>query len=403
MKSRKQSSSGKIENLHIALVHDYLKEYGGAELVLETLSDIFPQADIFTSVYLPKFFGPHQARLTKKWQGRIHTSFLQHLPFKAKLVSLFRFISPLAFKSFDFKNYDLIITSATGAYFPNALNKGQAKLICYCHTPPRYLYGLATARDLKKYPLLNFLTQIVFHFLRLADFKYAQNVDQFISNSATTRLRIQKFYRKDAIVINPPVTLPKSLEFRVSDLEFPERKFFLAGGRLARAKRYDIAILACNKLKLPLKIFGRDFAGHLNELKALAGPTIEFLGEIDNQTKYQLMSQAKAFIFCSDNEDFGIVPVESMACGTPVIGFKSGGVTETVVDGKTGVLFDDLTPNSCAKAIQKFQKLKINPKDCLTQSQKFSSQVFIKKIKELICLVYLSLSVTTSSSSSNPT
>ena len=377
-------------NYRIALVHDYLKEYGGAESVLETLSDIYPQADIFTSVYLPKFFGPHQSRLTKKWQARVHTSFLQYLPFKAKLISLFRFISPLAFKSFNFSSYDLIITSATGAYFPNALNKGKAKLICYCHTPPRYLYGLATARDLKSTSILNFFAQITFHFLRLLDFKYAQNVDQFISNSHTTRLRIQKFYRKDAIVINPPVELPK--------IPHPVKGgvrggFYLAGGRLARAKRYDIAILACNKLKLPLKIFGRDFAGHLDELKAIAGPTVEFLGEVSQAEKTKLFTNAQAYFMCSDNEDFGIVTVEAMAHGTPVIGYNSGGVAETVINGKTGVLFDNLTPDSCIKAIQKFQKLFYSrhceqseaiSKACISQAQKFSPQVFTSKIKKIV-------------------
>lgn len=379
--------------MRIALVHDYLKEYGGAESVLETLSDIFPKADIYTSVYLPNYFGPHRSRLVKKWQGRIHTSFLQFILFKAKLISLFRFISPLAFKSFNFSDYDLIITSATGAYFPNALRKGQAKLICYCHTPPRYLYGLATARNLKKYPLLNFFSQFIFHFLRIADFKYAQNVDQFISNSNTTRLRIKKFYRKDATVINPPVYLPKSLKIENCKLKISKNGFFLTGGRLARAKRYDIAIKACNQLKLPLKIFGRDFAGHLEELKRINEQTkptcpatagVEFLGEITQDRKNVLMQQSQAFIFCSDNEDFGIVPVEAMAAGTPVIAYKSGGVTETVVDGKTGVFFDKPTPDSCAKAIKRFQKLKIKPSDCLTRAQDFSPQVFIKKITTLV-------------------
>ncbi len=371
-------------NYRIALVHDYLKEYGGAESVLETLSDIYPQADIFTSVYLPKFFGPHQRRLEKKWQGRVHTSFLQYLPFKAKLISLFRFISPLAFKSFDFSKYDIIITSATGAYFPNALNKGQAKLICYCHTPPRYLYGLATARDLKSRPILNFFAQTVFHFLRLLDFKYAQNVDQFICNSQTTRLRVKKFYKKDAIVINPPVDLPKGLKIENCKLKIVKNGYFLAGGRLARAKRYDIAVKACNKLKLPLQIFGRDFAGHLDELKAIAGPTIEFLGEVSQAEKTKLFTNALAYFMCSDNEDFGIVTVEAMAHGTPVIGYNSGGVAETVIDGKTGLLFDKLTPKSCIKAIQKFQKLNINSKDCISQAQKFSPQVFTSKIKKIV-------------------
>lgn len=363
--------------MKIALVHDYLKEFGGAERVLEVLSDIYPQADIFTSVYCPSFFGPHKSRLKKKWQDRIHTSFLQCFPFKAKLISLFRFISPLAFKSFDFSSYDLIITSATGAYFPNALNKKKAKLFCYCHTPPRYLYGLATARDLSKRPLLNFFAQISFHFLRLLDFKYAQNVDQFIANSHTTKLRIQKFYRKNASVINPPIDLP------TRKISSSRKDFFLTGGRLARAKRYDIAIEACNKLKIPLKIFGRDFAGHQTQLKSIAGSTIKFLGEVSQQQKSKLMAGAKAFIFSSDNEDFGMVPVEAMAHGCPIIAYQSGGTAETVVDGKTGVFFDKLTSDSCIVAIKRFQKINIRPVDCITRAKQFSQPVFIKKIKKL--------------------
>jgi glycosyltransferase involved in cell wall biosynthesis len=394
--------------MKIALVQDYLKEFGGAEAVLETLSDIFPEADIYTTLYCPRFFGPHRERLEKKWGNRtcpsgrrVHQSFFQYIPFAYKIISPLRLLSPLAFKSFDFSKYDLIITSATGAYFPNALNKKSAKLICYCHTPPRYLYGLPTARSLKKYPILNFLAGVINHFLRLLDFKYAQNVDQFIANSVTTATRIQKFYRRDAIVINPPIDLPKTIMksdfFSVQRTRSAKREpegsehcktldecFYLTGGRLARAKRYDIAIAACNQLKVPLKIFGRDFASFTDELKNLAGPTIEFLGEVSQTEKAKLFSEAKAYLFCSDNEDFGMVSVEAQSYGCPVVGYKSGGIIETVIDGKTGILFDKLTPESCADAIRKLDKLKINPKDCLKNAQNFSTEKFIAKIKKLV-------------------
>ena len=384
----------KIKNSpKIALVHDYLKDYGGAESVLETLSDIFPDAPIFTVVHAPQYFGPHRARLEKKWHHRIHQSIFGYIPFAPLLLSPLRFLSPLAFKSFNFSGYDLIISSATGAFFPNSLNKKSAKLICYCHTPPRYLYGLVTARSLESlfYRLVNIPLQIILHFYRLFDFSFAQNVDQFIANSATTASRIQKFYRKQSIIINPPVNLPNSLEIgnlpvRQAgwNLEIPKREFFLAGGRLARAKRYDIAIEACNKLKLPLKIFGRDFAGYEAELKNIAGSTIEFLGEITQEKKQQLYSRAKAYLFCSDNEDFGIVAVEAQSYGCPVVGFNSGGIRETVIDGKTGVLFDELTPDSCIEAIEKLNKLKIKSQDCINQAKKFSSDVFVRKIKALV-------------------
>lgn len=370
------------KKLKIALVQDYLKEFGGAEAVFETLSDIFPDAPIYTSLYKPAFLGPHQSRLQKKWDHRIHQSFFAFIPFAHKIISPLRLLSPLAFKSFDFSQFDLIITSATGAYFPNSLNKKSAKLICYCHTPPRYLYGLPTARNFTKNKFIKFLVAIVNHFLRLKDFRFSQNVDQYIANSHTTAARIQKFYRRDAIVINPPIDLPIK---NSQDLTTNNSKsdYFLTGGRLAKAKRFDIAIEACNKLKLKLKIFGRDFAGVSDELKQLAGPTIEFLGEVDNDTRSKLYKEAKAFIFSADQEDFGMVPVESMSHGCPVIAYKSGGVTETVIDGKTGVFFDKLTSQSCVKAIKKFQKLSIKSSDCISRAAEFSTEKFIKKIKTL--------------------
>lgn len=383
--------------MRIALVHDYLKEYGGAESVLETLSDIFPDAPIYTAVYHPQSFGPHRSRLESKWSHRVHQSFFQYLPLAHRLLSPLRFLSPLAFSLLDFKTFDLIITSATGAFFPNALNKKSAKLICYCHTPPRYLYGLPTAKDLSSplFSLISPITQILFHFYRLFDFTYAQNVDQFIANSATTASRIRKFYRRSSIIINPPVNLPKLKIKNVLPALSREggrrpEGFFLTGGRLAHAKRFDIAILACNQLKLPLKIFGRDFAGCQSELEKIAKTTspatagVEFLGEVSQQQKSQLYSEAQAYIFSSDNEEFGIVAVEAMAHGCPVIGYRSGGITETVIDGQTGILFDQLTPDSCAQAITRFQKTKFDKKLLFSHAQQFSKAVFIRKIKSLI-------------------
>lgn len=375
--------------MKIALVHDYIKEYGGAESVLEALSDIYPQADIFTCVYSPQFLGPHQQRLEKKWSHRIHQSFFGYVPFAFKLLSPLRFLSPLLFKLFDFTDYDLIITSATGAFFPNSLNKKNARLICYCHTPPRYLYNLATARSLDSwfYKLVNIPLQLTLHFYRLFDFSFAQNVDQFIANSRTTSLRIQKFYRKDSIIINPPVNLPSSLEIENLKLEIPKSDYFLTGGRLTLAKRYDIAIKACNELKLPLKIFGRGFAGYSDQLKKISGSTVEFLGEISQDQKNKLLSAAKAFIFCSDNEDFGIVSVEAQGFGCPVVGYASGGIKETVIDGKTGILFEELTTDSCIGALKKLEKSKIKTADCIQNARQFSPEKFNQKIIKLVARV----------------
>lgn len=370
--------------MKIAIVHDYIKEYGGAERVLEALHEVFPDAPVYTTVYLPEFLGPHQSRF-KKWN--IKTSILQSLPLKSKLISPIRIIAPFVFKTFDFSQYDLIITSATGAYNPNVLNKKSAKLICYCHTPPRYLYGFATAREWKNNLFLRVFGELANHFLRLVDFRSSQNVDYFIANSVNVAGRIKKFYRKDSTVIYPPVDINSKFEIRNSKLKNNE-SYFLAGGRLARPKHIDLIVETFSKLNLPLKIFGRGFAGYELELKEKAGSKIEFLGEVSDEEKVELMRDAKVFVFASEDEDFGITPVEAMSMGTPVIAYRSGGVLESVLQGRTGLFFDELTIESLSKTIKQFSNLTIKPEDCILQARKFSKERFKKEIKEFVERIY---------------
>ncbi len=358
--------------MKIALVHDYLKEYGGAEKVLETFHEIWPKAPLFTTIYAPDFLGPHRKKFSK-WS--IKPSVLQNIPFIEKLISPIRLIAPFIFKNMDFSDYDVVIVSATGAYNPNLIKKGKAVHICYCHTPPRYLYGYPTARNWENNFFLRVIGEIANHFLRMVDYKSAQNVDFYIANSKEVAARIEKFYRKKAKVIYPPVDIPKRLP------KMKERKYYLAGGRLARPKRVDLAVKVCTKLNLPLKVFGKGFAGYGEELREMAGPTIEFSGEVTDKKKWELMAGAKAYIFPAELEDFGITPVEAMAAGTPVIAFRSGGVMESVIDGKTGIFFDKAGADSLIKAIKKFEKSKIKSEDCIKQANKFSTERFKKQIK----------------------
>lgn len=378
--------------MRIAIVHDYIKEYGGAERVLEELHKMYPDAPIYTSIFAPEYLGPHV------WNFRqmdIRTSFLQYIPFKEKLISIFRLISPLAFYSFDLSSYDVVIVSQTGAYFPNMIRKGPStssgsstKLICYTHTPPRYLYGYMTAREIKNV-FVKALSAIVFHILRMVDFKASQNVDYFVTNSQEVRARIQKFYRRDSTVINPPVSLP-STDYRLQQKKAVDRRpstvrnYYLAGGRLARAKGIDIIVEAFNENGRKLKVFGKGFAGFDEELRAMAGKNIEFLGEVTDHERQELMGNAKAYLFASYDEDFGITPVEAMSVGTPVIAYRNGGVKETVVDGKTGIFFDENTPEAINNAIKRFEKMKISSDTCRKRAQQFSSEIFDKKIKEFI-------------------
>lgn len=363
--------------MKIALVHDYIKEYGGAERVLESLHEIYPEAPVFTLVYLPQFLGPHKERF-KDWD--IRTSFLQDIPLKEKLISPMRLIAPFLFKSLDLSNYDVVIVSATGAYSPNLINKKRAIHICYYHTPPRYLYGFATAREWKKNVIFKILGETANHFLRIIDYKSSQNVDFAIANSENIKKRIQKFYRMDSVVVYPPV----SAEAKGKKNVYEQSKYYLCGGRLARPKHIDLIVKTFSSLDLPLKVFGKEFAGYGEELRAMAGSNVEFLGEISDTQKLMLMENAKAYIFAAEDEDFGITPVEAMMMGTPVIAYKSGGVVETVIDEKTGLFFSKLDMANLKKAILKLDKVDWKKDEIRKHAQRFSEARFKKEIRKIV-------------------
>lgn len=374
--------------MKVALIHDYIKEYGGAERVLEVLHEIWPEAPVFTTVYLPQFLGPHKDRF-KDWD--IRTSRFQNFPYIYKLISPLRLLAPWYFDNLDLREFDVIITSATGAYFPNLIVRPAGSLhICYCHTPPRYLYGYPTARNWQNSVLGRFAAGFFNHFLRQWDFVAAQRPDYFVANSNEVKRRIEKYYRREATVIYPPVDnkitndkLQITNKTQISKSKI-KKEYYLTGGRLARAKRIDLAIEACNKLKVPLKVFGRGFADYGEELRRISGPTIEFLGEVSEDELVALYQGAKALIYPSEQEDFGIMPVEAMSTGVPVVALNQGGVKETVVSGKTGVFFDKPVVNSVVDAIKRVNKLTINPDDCIEQAKKFSKDRFKKEMQDFI-------------------
>jgi len=254
--------------------------------------------------------------------------------------------------------------------------KKPAVHICYIHHPPRNLYGYATGSDLQKYWPVRVYATIINFFLRRYDFETAQRVDYFVSNSMETARRVEKFYRRDSTVIYPPVD--------ISGVK-PKQKgeYFLSVGRLTYAKRVDLAILACNKLKLPLKIAGK--GKEETYLRSIAGPTIEFVGGVSDSELGRLYAGARAFIFCALDEDFGMVPVESMGHGVPVIALGEGGVLETVLSGSTGVLFSEPTLSSLESALKKFLKMK---KDwsvaCIEQAKKFNKKRFKTELQNFV-------------------
>lgn len=361
--------------MKIALVHDYIKEYGGAERVLEELHRLFPEAPIYTA-----FYDKDGNAYSHFKDAKIIPSWAQNVPFfKSKLHSPLRFLTPFIWGSFDFSEYDIVITSASW-YVTKGVKKGKkTREICYCHTPPRWLYGYNTSIEWQKYWLIKLYGKVIGHFMRRYDYNQAQKVDVFIANSEEVKARIKKFYNRDATVIYPPVSLPK-----VSDA--PKHDFYLVVARIVGAKGLSMAVEAARKENFKLKIVGAP-AGYYTEYKSLskaASQNVEFLGHVTDEELAVLYKEAKAFLALSKDEDFGITPVEAMLSGTPVVAYYGGGYKETVVDGKTGVFFHEYSVESLIKAIKQLEKLNIKPEDCRKQAEKFSKEVFDGKIKEVV-------------------
>lgn len=373
--------------MKIALVHDFLKEYGGAERVLETLHEIWPEAPIYTSFVDWEGLGPHGTRL-KKWP--IKTSWAQNIPYISILYSPLRFLAPYFFESFNLSEFEVVISSTNAYYAKGVLTKPETVHICYCHTPPRSLYGYPTQRNWQKNPFTRIYGQIVNHFLRKYDFLVSQRVDFFIANSREVQRRIAKFYRRDSTVIYPPVDLKEN---HAGIKKTSDKDYFLYVGKLAAAKNVALAIEAALKMGFNLKIAGKgreqsNYSELINNSTSIHKDKIQFLGEVKDQELASLYAGAKALIFPSQDEDFGIVPVEAMSFGIPVVAYRSGGVIETVVDSVTGVFFDKLELNQLIDAIKKVEKLIAKNKnlaiDCQTQARKFSKAIFKKEIEDFI-------------------
>lgn len=382
--------------MKVALVHDYLKEYGGAERVLEALIEAFPDAPIYTA-----FYQKGSAAYERFKHKTIKTSWVQSIPgFDTKLHSPLRFLAPKIWGSFsakggsasggEFSEYDVIISSAswyvTKGFGTRGTNRKKPIEICYCHTPPRWLYGYKTSIEWQRFWPIKVYGNVVGHFMRQYDFDAAQNVDYFIANSKEVQARIKKFYRRDSTVIYPPVSLATSKFESRNPKQIPNTDYYFIVSRIVGAKGIDMAIEAARKHGFKLKIAGAS-AGYytgLKDMQETAPENVEFLGRVSDEELVDLYSGAKAFIATATDEDFGITPVESMLCGTPVIAYYGGGFKETVIDGKTGVFFRESTADALVDAVKKFEKLKLDPKDCKKQAEKFSKERFIKEIKAFV-------------------
>ncbi|MEK7076065.1 MAG: glycosyltransferase [Patescibacteria group bacterium] len=356
--------------MKIAFVHEYLNQFGGAERMLQVLCALYPRAPIYTLLYDRDATGG-------VFDGRvIKTSFLQNLPFTKKHHRIFPLLMPLAIEQFDFSDYDLVI-SISASFAKGIITKPNTKHICYCLTPPRFLWDnsqkfveeFGYSKLVKKF-LPPFIT-----YLRIWDSQASLRADDFWSISNFIGDRVRKYYSRSSQVVYPPVNMAK---FHVSDQV--ENYFFMAG-RLVSYKRFDLAIKAFNQNKLPLKIVG---AGpEMNKLRKIANKNIKFLGLVSDEKLANLYSHARACIFPQE-EDFGIVPLESMASGRPVIAYRAGGATETVIENKTGIFFDEQTPESLQVAIEKFHTLKFSPEVCHGYAEKFDIEIFKDNILNLL-------------------
>jgi len=372
--------------MKVAIVHDQLREFGGAERVLVALKKIYPQADIFTTTFDLNSLGIHK-ELIKNW--KVNVSWFGKIPFLNRFYSPFRFLTPLIWESFNFDKYDLVISSS-GSWMSKGIKTNKPTIhISYIHHPPRYLYGYETAIEWQKYFLIKIYGYIVNHFLRIWDFTSSQRADYLIANSEETKRRIEKFYRRDAVVIYPPVNIPDSKLFKTiyNNLQPFKTDYFLTVSRLARAKHIDVLIKAANLAKFNLKIVGsgRDF----ERLKQTACPTVEFLGNLSDQELKKIYLNAKAFLFASKDEEFGIAPVEAMGYALPVIAFRSGGLPEYLIDDKNGYLFDHLDENSLVEKVKKFESLKVEKlkkmrKEARKTAERFSEKIFKENILNFV-------------------
>ena len=354
--------------MRVAIIHDYLNQYGGAERVLEALHELYPHAPVYTSIYDAEAM----PALYRGWD--IRTSWMQQLPGWRRHFRKYFLLYPSAFESFDLTAYDLILSSSS-AYAKGVIPRPGARHICYCHTPMRFAWRTDAYVERESIAgLQGAILPVMLTYVRLWDVASTPRVDAFIANSREVAGRIERYYGRGATVIPPPVDLPPYQPA-------PPGNYYLAGGRLIPYKRLDLAVRAFNALRLPLKIFGdgRDRAA----LEAIAGPTIEFLGHVSEQGRRELFARCRAFVFPGE-EDFGITPLEAMAAGRPVIAYAGGGALETVVEGVTGRFFHEQTAAGLAAAIARAHVDRYDADAIRRHAEGFGRDVFLRRMREII-------------------
>lgn len=352
--------------MKLAIVHDFLNQYGGAERVVEALHEVFPDAPIYTSIYLSKNM-PDSFKCMD-----IRTSFMQKFPLLKKHFKKYLILYPKAIESFNLKAYDIILSSSSA--FAKGIKKKEICHICYCYTPARFIWNYKKYIQKENFNrIILMLLPYILKQLRNWDLKTNEGVDYFVAISSYIQKRIKRCYGRSSDVIYPPVNTQKGrIINKIAD-------YYLVVSRLNAYKRVDLAINAFNKLNLPLRIIGD--GPYRKVLEKTAGPNITFLGKVNDAELTNHYSRCQAFIFPGE-EDFGIVPVEAQAFGRPVIAYAAGGALETIIEGITGIFFKEQSVESLITAVKRFIKKKesFNSIEIQKNTQRFDKEIFKQKI-----------------------
>ncbi|HTK10222.1 MAG TPA: glycosyltransferase [Ktedonobacteraceae bacterium] len=357
--------------MKVALVHDYLNQMGGAERVVMAFHEIFPEAPVYTSIYDPQRVDPAFQKMD------IRTSFMQKLPLVTKHHQPFLPLYPFAMEQMDLRGYDLVLSSSS-AFGKGVLTRPETMHICYCHTPMRWCWNYDEYVEREQ---LGRVSRSVLPFLitgmRLWDQTSAMRVDEFIANSPIVAERIKKYYRREAVIIPPPVEAER---FQFDPATQPE-DYFLLLGRMVPYKRFDLAIKACTALGLPLVVIGE--GRDKEQLQQMAGPTIRFLGRLTDEEVLHYYAHCRAFLFPGE-EDFGITPLEAQASGRPIIAYGAGGALASVIDGVTGRFFHEQTVESLSQVLATFDEKQFDPEIIHNHALEFDKPRFQRRIQQFI-------------------
>ncbi len=355
----------------VAVVHEWLTIPGGSEDVVIELLEMFPKAELFTSIYDPE---PWPEIVTER---PVHASYLNRIPgARAHYPKLLPLMSR-AYRAFDFSRFDLVLSSSH-ACAKNIRTPSDVPHVCYCHTPMRYAWDESLLEGEEIGRATRLALPLLLRRLRRQDVEGAASPDVFVANSRNVADRIRRYYGRSAEVVNPPVDVERLLS-----LPREQGEHYLVFGRVVPYKRVEFAVAACARLGRPLKVAGDGRAMASVRAAAAGHPEIELLGRVEDAERDALMSGARGLLFPGE-EDFGIVPIEAQAAGLPVIAYEVGGASETVIDGRTGVLFERQSALGLAAAIERFEGLELDEQAIRQNAERFGRERFRSEMAAVI-------------------